>query len=289
MRGSKGRIKYFLILPSLLPLLFLTLYPTIFAYYLSIHKITIRTFHNPEFTGVTNFINVAVNYQFWYSVGFTALYSAIVTPIEIALGLLLAILLNREIYGRRIIITLMLTPLAIAPSLMAIMMKLMFNEFVGLVPYILRYIGVNHNFFRDFNSSFITLIITDILQWTPFVFIIAYSGLQALPREPYEAALIDGADSKRIFRHITLPLLKPLLLLVSVLRFMDAYKLFEYVHIMTGGGPGFSTTTSTLFTYRVGFIHGDFGLAAATTLFLFYITMVSATIGLRILNKVRII
>jgi len=283
------KIKYFLILPALAILLFLTLYPTIFAYYLSLHNITVRTFQNPKFVGIDNFLQVASNNQFWYSVGLTTLYSSIVTPIEIVIGLFLAILLNREMYGKRIIITLILAPLAIAPSLMAIMAKLMFNEFVGLVPYILRYFGTSFAFFRDFTSSFSILIVIDILQWTPFVFIIFYSGLQALPREPYEAALIDGADPRRVFRHITLPLLKPLILLVSVLRVMDAYKVFEYVHITTGGGPGFSTTSATLFVYRVGFIHGNFGLAAATTLFLFYIAIAGSTIGLRILRKVRII
>jgi multiple sugar transport system permease protein len=286
---TRNKIKYILVLPAIVTLLFLTLYPTIFAYYLSVHDITVRTFQNPKFVGIDNFLQVAINKQFWYSVGLTTLYASIVTPVEVVLGLFLAVLFNREIHCKRVIITLILAPLAVAPSLMAIMAKLMFNEFVGLVPYILRYFGISFSFFRDFNSSFSILITMDVLQWTPFVFIILYSGLQALPREPYEAALIDGADPRRIFRYITLPLLKPLILLVTVLRVMDAYKVFEYVHITTGGGPGFLTTSATLFVYRAGFIHGNFGLAAATTLFLFYITVAGATIGLRVLRRVRII
>ena len=277
--------KYLLIIPVLVLLFALTLYPTAFAYFLALHEITVQTFRNPIFVGLDNFIEISFNREFWYAIGFTTLFAFVVTPIEMGLGLLISLLLDRPLSGKRIIITLILTPLAIAPALFAVMMKLMLNEFVGLVPYILNSLGFHYSFFRDFPSSFLTLIITDIIQWTPFVFIIIYSGLQALPREPYEAALIDGAGSKEIFRYITIPLLKPLLLIVFVLRLMDAFKTFDTVYIMTGGGPGFSTTTASVMIYRASFIHGNFGLAAAATIFLLFITTAASTVGIRVLSK----
>ncbi len=284
-----GKTKYILVIPALALLLSLTLYPTLFAYFLAVHNVTVGTFRNPVFIGLENFIKIATRHDFWYSVGLTTLFAFVVTPIELVIGLFIALLLERELLGKRIIITLILTPLAVAPALMAIMMKLMFNEFVGLIPYLLNIFGLRYSFFKDFTSSFLTLIITDIVQWTPFVFIIIYSGLQSLPREPYEAAKIDGADGRNIFLYITLPLLKPLILIVAILRLMDAFKIFEYVHIMTGGGPGFSTTTTSVMIYRTGFIYGDFGLAAAATIFLFYISIIGATIGIRLLSKMRMI
>jgi multiple sugar transport system permease protein len=285
---NKTIIKYLLIMPALILILVFTLYPTIFVYFLAIHDITVRTFRNPTFIGLENFIKIASNYEFWYAVGFTTLFASIVTPIEIILGLLISILLDRVPSGKRLIITLILTPLAIAPALMGIMMKLMFNEFIGLIPYLLNKIGLYYSFFKDFPSSFLTLIITDIVQWTPFVFIVIYSGIQALPREPYEAAIIDGADSKNIFRYITLPLLKPLLTIVLILRLLDAFKTFDIVHVMTGGGPGFSTTTISVMIYKIGFVYGNFGLAAAATILLFYLATISATIGLKLLAKMGV-
>ncbi|MEM2178685.1 MAG: sugar ABC transporter permease [Candidatus Methanomethylicaceae archaeon] len=275
-------------MPALVLLLVFTLYPTIFIYFLAVHDITVRTFRNPAFIGLENFIKVATNYEFWYALGFTTLFAFIVTPIEIAFGLLISLLLDRVLPGKRLIVTLILTPLAIAPALMGIMMKLMFNEFVGLIPYLLNKIGLHYSFFKDFPSSLLTLIITDVLQWTPFVFIVIYSGIQALPQEPYEAAIIDGADAKNIFRYITLPLLKPLLTVVLVLRLLDAFKTFDIIHVMTGGGPGFSTTTISVMIYKIGFIYGNFGLAAAATILLFYLATVGATIGLKLLAKVGV-
>lgn len=279
------RLGFLLISPMLLMLLAVTLFPTLYAYYLSLYDVTILTFENPPFVGLENFFRVAASSEFWYTLRFTALYAFIVTPVEMVLGFLLALLFDRAFKGKRLLLTLILTPLAVAPALFGIMIRLMLDQTSGSIPYILRLLGIRYYFFRDFTSSFTTLIFTDIVEWTPFVFIIIYAAMQALPQEPFEAGLIDGASKLQMIRYIMIPLLKPALVVVLIFRLMDAFKTFDTIYVMTGGGPGFSTTTVSIYIYKQGFLFGRFGQAAAATIFLFYLTIAAAMIGIWLLRR----
>jgi len=280
-----------LVTPTIAILIFVTLIPTLYAYYFSVHDVRLPTFFNPPFVGAANYEWVLTNQEFWNAIKFTVLFTGTVTPIEILFGLALALLLDKHIKGKRIIITIFIIPLGIAPALFAILIKQMLNEFAGLIPYFLNLIGVRISFFKDFIITFITLVITDVIQWTPFVFIILYAALQALPREPSEAALIDGASTLQILRFITIPLLKPVLTLVIILRLMDAFKVFELINIMTRGAPGTSTESITFFIYQLAWAGGynNYGYASAATIALFYLIIAVTIFGLWILKRVGMV
>jgi len=223
---------------------------TNFAYYMSVHRMTLQHFWNPPFVGLENYLRVFSLPDFWYSLRFSLLYTAVVTSVEMTLGLFLAIYFDRPLKGKRVLVSMIMLPMAIAPALFGILMKLMFNDVAGLIPYILKnFFGMEVGFFRDFNSAFLTLAFMDIVQWTPFVFIILYAAVQALPRAPIDAAIVDGASRWQLIRYIIIPLLKPTILIVAVFRVMDALKTFDTINVVTGGGPGNLTMTLSILVY----------------------------------------
>lgn len=282
---SEKLIPKVLIIPTIVIILGVTTFPLIFAYYMSIHKMTIVNFWHPEFLGLGNFLEIILGADFWYSLRFSILFMSIVTIIELLLGLFMAIYFDKPIKGKRFIISFILLPLGIAPALFGIMMKLMLNEFVGIVPFILRQLGITFHFFKDFVSSFITLIWVDVIQWTPFIFIVLYAAVQALPKEPIEAAIIDGASKWQLFKHIKLPMLRRTLMVILIFRVMDALKTFDTIYVMTGGGPGISTTTLSVYIFKLALIRGDFGLAAAATILFSYLAMIIMSFALKNIRK----
>jgi multiple sugar transport system permease protein len=278
-----------LIAPVMITLFGVTIFPLIFAYYMSVHKMTIVNFWHPEFSGIGNYLEIIFGADFWYSLRFSILFMIIVTSIEFLLGLFMAIYFDRPLKGKRFIISFILIPLGIAPALFGIMMKLMLNEFVGIVPFILRQLGITFHFFKDFTSSLITLIWVDVIQWTPFVFIVLYAAIQALPREPMEAAIVDGASKWQLFRYITLPMLKRTLMVILIFRIMDVLKTFDTIYVMTGGGPGISTTTLSIYIFKLALIRGDFGLAAAATILFLYLATIVISFALKYMRKEKVI
>ena len=285
--GEDRYLKYILVLPCLLLILFVTLFPTIYAYYLSLHRVTVETFYRPVFVGLENFRKAITNREMWYTLFFTALYMVTVTSCEALLGLGLALLFNRELKGSKILISLILAPMAVAPALFGIMIKLMLNPYSGIIPYILGRLGIRFSPLVNFSSAFLTLVVIDVIEWTPFVFIILYSALRALPSQPFEAALIDGASSWQMFKNITVPLLKPAILVALAFRLMDAFKSFDTIYVLTGGGPGIVTSTISIFIYKQAFLLGDFGYSSAVTIFLFYLSIALATLSTKLLYRPR--
>jgi multiple sugar transport system permease protein len=132
--------------------------------------------------------------------------------------------------------------------------------------------------------ALVSVILVDVWQWTPFMFLILLAGLQAIPQEPYEAAMIDGSSPWQTFRHVTLPLLKPAILIALLLRTMDLLRIFDQIFILTQGGPGFATETISLYIYKTAFRFGDFGYAAAMSFVLLLITNVISFGFIRLLK-----
>lgn len=278
-------LKWLLVLPLIVLLLVITIFPTLYAYYMSVHRITIETFRSPVFIGIRNFLTVLLSGEFWYSLVFTVFFMTAATCIELALGLALALLFRSNIKGKSIMVALILTPLAVAPALYGLMFRLMLDPITGIIPAIFRLIGINVSPLSTLTSTIISLIIIDTLQYTPFVFLILFAALHALPLEPMEAALVDGASSWQINRYITLPLIKPAIVVAAIFRFMDSFKTFDTIYVITGGGPGISTSTVTINVYKQTFLMGNFGTGAAATLILFYLSMMAVTLIYRIMYR----
>lgn len=217
--------------------------------------------------GLENFRNILSEPNFWGSIRFTLIFALTATIIELILGFSLALLFDRVFPGKRVLFSLMLVPIMIAPSLMAVMFRLILNENIGVIPGILEKIGLSYSVF-DQNNVFTSLILLDVIEFTAFTFLLSYSALQNMPQEIYEAAAIDGASSRQTLWRVTLPMLKPALAIVFLLRILDSIRTFDSIYILTGGGPGTTTQTVGIYIYKTAFIYGDFGLAASAAIVL---------------------
>lgn len=217
--------------------------------------------------GSENYRNLLSEPNFWNAIRFTLIFAFIASIVELILGFSLALLFDRAFPGKRVLFSLMLIPIMIAPSLMAVMFRLILNENIGVIPGFLRIIGSSYSVF-DQNNIFFSLVALDVIQFTAFTFLLTYSALQNMPSEIYEAAAIDGANKRQTLIRITLPILKPALAIVFLLRILDSIRTFDSIYILTGGGPGTSTQTVGIYIYKTAFIFGDFGLAASAAIVL---------------------
>lgn len=196
----------------------------------------------------------------------TFFFTAVATALETALGLAMALLLERAFWGRGLVRSLLLLPMMFAPVVVGYEWRWIFDDQAGLANYVLQSLHLIPRPLAWLTSPHLaiyTIVIADLWYSTPFIMIILLGGLQALPTEPYEAARVDGASAVQRFWHITLPLLRPVLLAAVLIRAMDAFQIFDLPFIMTYGGPGMATETVNTWTYKTGFHNFQMGYAAA--------------------------
>lgn len=218
-----------------------------------------------DFNGIRNFVSLFTSDGFAKSAGFTLGFSAAAVSIEMVLGFGLALLVNRRFPGKKVFFTMILLPIMVAPALLGVMFRLLLNGDIGAVPAVLQQLGLSISLFAP-GSVVPLLVMLDVLQWTPFTFLIIYSGLQSFPTELLEASAMDGAGYFRSLKSIVMPVLGPVLFAAFFLRAIDALRTFDVIYVLTAGGPGTSTTTLSIFIYKTAFESGDFGKAAAAAL-----------------------
>lgn len=247
----------------------LVAFPTLYAYYVSVHDARLSG-ESVSFLGLHNYSSMLTNPSFYGSIMYSAKFALAATAAELAAGTCLAVLFNRKFPGKGVFTSLLLLPLMVAPSLFALIFRLMLNEFVGVVPYYLNQWGIAVN---PFDPAWVnvTLVVIDAMQWIPFVFIIVYAGLTTIPEELYEAAKVDGANPVQSFVRVTLPLLVPTLTIVAFLRAIDAFKVYDMIYVLTNGGPGELTTSVSLFIYKKAFLEGNIGEATAASVLLTFL------------------
>ncbi|MDJ0956458.1 MAG: sugar ABC transporter permease [Arenicellales bacterium] len=231
-----------------------------------------------SFVGFDNFRRlVREDHIFWHSFLLTLKFVVWVVIIEFIAGFALALLLFHFIQKRRLFLTLLLVPMMLAPVAVGLIWKLLLQGDFGMVTYYLRLIGVIDERTAILSDSSLVLpaiMLIDLWQWTPFVTLIMLAGLLSLPREPYEAAVMDGAGPLQLFRDVTLPLLRPIIALVLLLRGIDAFKEFDKVFILTGGGPGIATELLSIYTYRVNFKDWDLGYGAVCAFMVYLVVLI---------------
>jgi multiple sugar transport system permease protein len=250
-------------LPSILVLVSLSVYPLIYAVKLA-------------FGDLGNFTRLAGDRIFGIAAFQTIVLTGVALSAEFVLGLALAILIDSLARARSFFRAGLLIPMLLPPVVAAVAWRLIFNPQFGVLNGTLRRIGLNTaslTWTNGYNSALLSVILVDIWEWTPFLFLLLSAGLQAIPPEPIEAARIDGAGPWRIFRDVTLPLLKPTILLALLLRAMDLVRIFDQIFILTQGGPGSATETVSLYIYRTAFRFSNFGYAAAMSFVLLAATM----------------
>jgi multiple sugar transport system permease protein len=234
------------------------------------------------FVGFDNFRRLMrADPLFWSSFLLTLRFVVVAVTIEFVLGFALAFLIFRYVTRQRLLTTLLLIPMMLAPVAVGLIWRLLLQGDFGMVTYYLRAVGLlaqNAAVLSQPDLVFPTIIAIDVWQWTPFVTLVMLAGLMSLPRAPFEAAMMDGAGPARIFVDVTLPLLRPIIALVLLLRGIDAFKEFDKVFIMTGGGPGTLTELISIYAYRVNFRNWDLGYGAAVAFMVYLVVLVLCSI-----------
>jgi multiple sugar transport system permease protein len=256
-----------LITLSVLALVIFQGLPIVHGIWISFHNFTPW---NPEgeFVGFRNFGRVLANPLFYRAaLPNTFLFLVLAVGLEVIGGLGVALLINRPFPGARLVRTLLLFPLLVAPVVAGLMFYWMFHSEFGLVNQLLAALGLpGVLWFNRPWTAFGVIVLADVWTWTPWFILIIYSGLQTLPPEPFEAARLDGASAWQIFRWITVPLLYPVLYITLLIRSFDAFRVFDVIWTMTGGGPGNATETFGTFVYRLGYLTVNYSEGAAAAL-----------------------
>jgi multiple sugar transport system permease protein len=285
MRPKKRRhlfeddsLRYLLLAPTIILLLVLTVYPLVFALAAALQTVSVRTGAR-TFVGLGNFIRVVTDGLFWNALKNTAIYTGVAVTVEFVIGMSLALVLTEKFPGRNVFRTIFLMPMMLPPIVVAIVFKIIYMQHYGVSNWLLALVGIKGMLWEAGpKTALLSIILVDIWEWTPFMFLILLAGMQSIPTDPYEAARVDGATWFQVFRNITFPLLTPAVLIALLLRLMDTLRIFDQVFVMTGGGPANATETLSLYVYQVGFRFSDVGYATAMSFILLILTTVISNI-----------
>lgn len=280
--GGKRSLLLFLV-PITLYMISFFLYPVIYGVFISFYDYNLGS--PKAFIGLQNYVLMAHDDQFITSLLTTAIFLASAVLSQLVLGLAIALLLNHESKTMNIIRTVILVPTVFTPLVAGLVWKALYHPDLGPITYYLRALGINigRGLTVERSTALFSIVLVDIWQWTPLMVIIILAGLKSLPREPYEAGMVDGASSWRLFQYITLPLLRPTLVVALLIRTLDALKIFDIIWAMTGGGPGTATTVANLRIYEVGIQHLRVGYASALSNVLLVVGVITGVFFIRFL------
>jgi multiple sugar transport system permease protein len=285
-RGRDGWFPWALVAPALVTLVVVALVPFLYTVYLSLHEMQYAQVG--AWAGLANYRALLGGARFWHSVAISALFVALTVPLEFGLGLAGALVLNQGVRLRSLIVPLLFVPTMMAPIVVAILWKIMLAGSWGLLSYnILERFGIltDTSVLASPALALYALVFIDVWQWTPFVLLALFAGLQALPVTPYRAAQIDGASALQIFRRLTLPLMTPLMAVIVLLRIIDAFKVFDTIFLLTGGGPGQATESVSLFAYKTVFDFWNLGAATATAVVVWVMFFVFSNVFYQVLKR----
>ena len=279
--------RWLLVVPAVALILALSVYPLLFSIWVSFVNFDFQV-PGHAFVGLKNFRLVVFDPVARWSLVLTILLSSTCVAIEFVLGLALALAMVRTFPGRGVIMSVLIIPLFISPVIVGQAWALLLQRPFGPTNYVLGLItgtDVTIGWLTQTPWLYISIILADVWQWTPFMFVILLAGLTSIPPHLYEAAELDGVGGVQAFRAITLPLLMPMILLAITFRLLDAVKLFDTIFIMTGGGPGTQTYTASFYLYTVGFT--QFHLSQATAGSWIFLIVTALVVGLLVRRLVR--
>lgn len=264
-QAATNRFGIGMLTPTLIVLLVMTAYPLIFTFVYSFTDYNyLKGTENASFVLFDNYVSLFKNGYFQQAVWNTIKFTILAVVLEMALGLLIAVFVNSLKRGQKITRTLLLLPYLLPAVTVALSWRMMLSANYGIINQFLKGLGLPvFNWFMDTKTAFGTILLIDVWQNVPFVFLLLYASLQSVSENQYEAARIDGAGFFQQFWYITLPNIKGSLALCALLRTIDTFRLFEKVNVLTGGGPAGTTTTITQFLYTYGIKSLDFGFGSA--------------------------
>jgi len=266
-------MRYPLLTPVLIYLLLFVIFPTFYTWYMALSEYSLRGSH---FIGLANFFKLAGDEVFLFSLRNTVYLTCGAVLLEFFLGFSIALILDKDFWGKPFVYWCMLLPMILPPVVVGLTFRILYDPSLGLINYIIGVLGFEGP--RWLTTSYLampSIILIDVWQWTPFIALIMLSGLQYVPSEVKESAMVDGASTFQILRYITLPLMKNLIALALIFRTIDCFnKTFDIIFMTTRGGPGHVTETVPIYAYRTAFTYLKFGKAAAQGIVLTFVIMI---------------
>lgn len=277
------------ILSTAIVMLLLFILPLVFVFLISLTNYRLGVgLDDISFLGLSNYKRLFSGEEsgFYYSVFISVFFMVLGTLIQMILGMICALLLNQRFRRKGLVIACLIVPIAMTPSIASQIWKLMFNSEFGVINYFIEAVTGQTVQWLSADYAFLSVLIATVWQYTPFVTLMLYAGLCSLPQSPYESAILDGANKWQLFRHITLPLLKNLILLCALMRSIDMLKTFDIPYVLTQGGPGNATRFLSLKIYDTGFGEQNFvGRASAMAVVLIVLVSLISLALFRVMNK----
>ncbi len=269
--------------PAVLALFLLMIFPVVYTLWMSLQDWFVSSVTPPKFIGLMNYVRIFTgDERFRNAIVLTLYFTVLAVVVQTVLGVAIALIFNREFLGKGVVRTLFLFPMVATPVAIALVWMMMFNPTLGIMNYFLRGLGLQDALWTSSKTTVIaSLALVDTWQWTPFITLIALAGLSALPQEPFEAALMDGASGWQTFWAITLPLLRPTLMVGVLFRTIDALKTFDIIYVMTQGGPGTASETLNIYVFQTGFNYFHMGYASSLLVVLFSLVLFISLIMMR--------
>ena len=281
-------LRYLFLGPTMLILVGVAIFPLVYSLRTSLTDFTIGL-PQVRFVGLANFGHVFADSFFWNGLRLTAMFVAVTTSVSFGLGFAIAWWLQREFRFRSIVRTVVLSPMAIPPVVVGVIWLLLFMPDYSVISYFLESVGIRAPIWISTPGwALVTVMIAYVWEWTPFFVLMISAGLAAVPLEPLEAALVDGASRWQMLRHIIVPFLRPVLLLAVIIRIVDSFRVFDLVFVITRGGPGKSTQVLSLVVYLNGMQYRYIGYASAMSWIMVIILIILSMLLLRTLRQVRL-
>jgi multiple sugar transport system permease protein len=262
-------------LPAVAVVFVLMVFPVFYTVYMSLHSWFASSLTAPEFIGLQNFKRaITQDERFRNAIWLTLYFTVLATALQLVLGVSLALLLNRPFRGKGFFRSIFLMPMVATPVAIALVWMMMYNPTLGVMNYLVGLVGLGpYKWVSDVRFVIPALAVVDTWEWTPLITLITLAGLATLPIEPYESALIDGATPPQMFWRITLPLLRPTIIVALLFRSIDCLKTFDIIYVMTAGGPGFASETLNVYTFQVGLFYFHIGYACSLLVILFALVL----------------
>jgi len=259
----------FFLLPAFVVIAFVTLFPFFYSLFLSVMQYNpVRPWYGFKFVGIRNFAEILTDDTVWNSISITFTFVAGAVSVEFILGFAIALLFNQEIPGKKVFRSIILIPMILTPVVVGLIWKYTLNHNFGVLQIWTSKLGLNFEWHHSMKTALLTMILVDIWEWTPFIFLILLAGLMAVPQEIVEMAKIDGAHGFKLLFRVLVPFLRKVILIALILRIVDAVRVFDTIWVLTKGGPSRVTEVYSIHVFREGFQFMNIGYAAALSLVL---------------------
>ena len=270
--------------PALLMVACIIVYPVLYTGWMSLTEWFASSLTPPKFIAVENYQRILTGDPRFRDAFFRTLYfTLIAVSVETVLGVAMALLFNREFWGRGLVRTLSILPMMATPTAISLVFVMMYHPTLGVMNYLVSLLGLSpFKWTYSSKTALYAIALVDVWEWTPLIMLIALAGLAALPKEPYESALIDGASNLQCFWYITLPLLRPTLIVAILFRSIDGLKTFDIIFVMTQGGPANASETINILLFNQAFSYFNMGYASSMAVALFAIVMGACLILMKV-------